>query len=147
MSARDPGEPSATLRHGPSYVLQVTLHGGEGRTTIQHYFVDEARLPVSVQMWTLQPGASEGMHTHHDPPLEELYVVIDGTATLTLDSEVHELGPGDALLSAPGTDHALRNLTDEAVRVMVVWGEPGSADLSGFRTVQRAKALRAEQAG
>jgi hypothetical protein len=28
---------------------------------------------------------------------------------------------------------------------MVVWGEPGSADLSGFRTVQRAQATRAQQ--
>ena len=129
------------------YAFDLTLHGGEGRTTIKHYFGEEARLPVSVQMWTLQPGATEGMHTHHDPPLEELYVVIDGTATLTLDGEVHELGPGDAMLSAPGTDHDLRNLTDEPLRVMLVWGEPGSADFSGFRSVQRAKATRAEQAG
>lgn len=30
---------------------------------------------------------------------------------------------------------------------MLVWGEPGSADLSGFRSVQREKATRAQQTG
>ena len=98
---------------------------------------------MSVQMWTLQPGASDGMHTHHQPPLEEHYVVVDGTATLTLDGEVHTLGPGDAMLSQAGTDHNLVNETDAPLRVMVIWGEPGSADLSGFTTVQHAKAARA----
>ena len=41
------------------YAYDLTLHGGEGRTSIKHYFVEEGSLPVSVQMWTLQPGASE----------------------------------------------------------------------------------------
>jgi len=125
------------------YAYDLTLHGGEGRTSIKNYFVEEGSLPVSVQMWTLQPGASDGMHTHHEPPLEEHYVVVDGTATLTLDGEVHTLGPGDAMLSQAGTDHNLVNETDAPLRVMVIWGEPGSADLSGFTTVQHAKAARA----
>lgn len=127
------------------YAYDLTLHGGEGRTTIKHYFVKESSLPVSVQMWTLEPGASEGMHTHHDPPLEELYLVSSGTATLTLDGEVHQLGPGDAMLSPAGTDHNLVNTGEDPLRVIVVWGEPGNADLTGFRTVQHALKALAEQ--
>jgi oxalate decarboxylase/phosphoglucose isomerase-like protein (cupin superfamily) len=49
------------------------------------------------------------------------------------------------MLSKAGTNHNLVNETDEPLRVMVVWGEPGSADLSGFTTVQHAKAARAAQ--
>lgn len=127
------------------YAYDLTLHGGEGRTTIKHYFVKESSLPVSVQMWTLEPGASEGMHTHHDPPLEELYLVSSGTATLTLDGEGHQLGPGDAMLSPAGTDHNLVNTGEDPLRVIVVWGEPGNADLTGFSTVQHALKALAEQ--
>lgn len=127
------------------YAFDLTLHGGEGRTTIKHYFVKESDLPVSVQMWTLDPGASEGMHTHDDPPLEEVYLVVSGTATLTLDGEVHRLGPGDAMLSKAGTDHDLVNTGEEPLRVIVVWGEPGNADLTGFSTVQHALKALAEQ--
>ena len=47
------------------------------------------------------------------------------------------------MLSQAGTDHNLVNETDAPLRVMVIWGEPGSADLSGFTTVQHAKAARA----
>lgn len=127
------------------YAYDLTLHGGEGCTTIKHYFVKESSLPVSVQMWTLQPGAGEGMHTHHDPPLEELYLVVSGTATLTLDGEVHQLDPGEAMLSKAGTDHDLVNTGEVPLRVIVVWGEPGNADLTGFSTVQHALEALAEQ--
>ncbi len=76
------------------YAYDLTLHGGEGTTTIKHYFVEESVLPRVGADVDLQPGASEGMHTHHSPPLDELYLVVEGTATLTLDGQVHELGPG-----------------------------------------------------
>lgn len=127
------------------YAYDLTLHGGEGRTTIKHYFVKESSMPVSVQMWTLEPGASEGMHTHHDPPLEELYLVVSGTATLTLDGEVRELGPGDAMLSKEGTDHDLVNTGSEPLRLVMVWGPPSDADLTGFSTVQHALKTLASQ--
>lgn len=120
-----------------------TLHAGSSPATIQWYFHDRTRLPVAVQSWTLPPGGSEGPHTHgEDEPLEELYIVTAGTATMRLDGTEHQLGPGDALLAPPGTEHDVRNTGAVPLSLLVVWGRPGEADFSPFGTYRAAAAAR-----
>ena len=121
-----------------------TLHDGQGPMTIQHHFAGASRLPVAVQTWTLGPGAFEGMHRHDDPPLEELYLVAEGRARIRQDGQEHLLGPGDSLLSPAGAEHDLACVSDQPLRVIVVWGPPGSVDLGGFGSVRRALEVRAE---
>lgn len=122
--------------------FEHTLHEGVGHTTVQYHFVEQMSLPVAVQTWTLEPGASEGAHAHPDPPLEEFYLVLSGRATMTLDGEVHHLHAGDSILCRSDTEHDLVNPCAESLRVLVVWGPPGSADFSAYGTYRKAMAAR-----
>lgn len=123
--------------------FEDTLHGGSGTSRFQWYFLDRSRLPVAVQRWELPPGASEGMHAHgEDEPLEELYVVLQGTARMHVDEETYDLGPGDAALAPVGADHDLVNVGGDALQVMVVWGPPGEYDWSRFGTARAARGAR-----
>lgn len=116
------------------------LHGGDGLTRIQWYFLDRSQLPVAVQMWELPPGGTEGMHAHPaEEPLEELYVVLEGKAAMRLDDEVCDLGPGDAVLAPVGSDHDLRNTGDAPLKLLIVWGKPGPVDWSAYGTARAAR--------
>ncbi|GAB2907314.1 hypothetical protein GCM10027047_02020 [Rhodococcus aerolatus] len=107
------------------------LHGGDGEVRVRWPFVDTCALPVAVQQWELDPGASEGVHAHGDErPLEELYLVCAGTATVRLGDAVHQLGPGDALRAPAGVPHDLRNSGSDVLRVVVVLGAPAPTDFS-----------------
>lgn len=104
------------------------FHGGTGQAQVQWRFREESALPVAVHSWELPPGGSEGMHTH--PPgadaLEEIYLLHEGTATMTLDGVAHPMAPGDAVLARAGVAHDLRNTGDTPARLTVIWGRPGT---------------------
>lgn len=92
---------------------------------VQWYFRKEADMPVAVQAWMIEPGAAEGMHTHHDErPLEELYIVVDGEAEVTVDGEVSTLVTGDAFLAKVRAEHNVKNIGTTPLRMIVVWGPP-----------------------
>lgn len=119
--------------------FDYALHGGESTARIQWYFRERSTLPVAVHVWELEPGASEGMHAHdHERPLAELYLVIEGEATMHVGAEVVTLGPGDAVLAPVDTEHDLANTGDTTLKVVVIWGPPGTADWSGYGTARAA---------
>lgn len=133
-----------TVERRGEYAFEHTLHDGRGPMTIEHHFVRESQLPVVVQTWTLGPGAFEGMHRHDDPSLEELYLVMEGRARVRQGGREHLLGPGDSLRSPAGTEHDLASVGEAPLRVVVIWGPPGSVDLGGFGSVRRALEVRSE---
>lgn len=137
------GSPAAIERAGEAS-FDHSLHGGSGRTTIQFHFAGQMTLPVAVQTWVLEPGASEGEHVHDQEgqDLEEFYLVLDGEAELHLDGVTHVLRPGDSALCPPPAARAVSNPGPGPLRLLVVWGPPGAADLSGFATHRKALAAR-----
>lgn len=131
-----------TERHGAG-ATDLTLHGGAGPTRVQWYFREDTTLPVAVQRWEIPPGGSEGRHVH--PPgehaLEELYVLIEGRATMYVDGTVHDLAPGDAVLAPVGSDHDVANPGPATAVLMVIWGPPGRAlDWRAFASGRAAEA-------
>lgn len=135
--------PVATVERAGATAFDYDLHDGAMPTRIQWYFLDQSRLPVAVQVWELPPGGSEGEHTHPaEEPLEELYLVVAGTARMHLDGEAVDLSPGDAVLAPVGSAHDLHNTGTSSLRVVVIWGRPGEADWSGFGTARAARAAR-----
>ncbi|WP_411734553.1 cupin domain-containing protein [Paeniglutamicibacter sp.] len=126
-----------------AHTFDYSLHEGTD-TRMQFHFVDEMRMPVAIQTWELGPGGHEGMHTHHrqDMDLEEFYLVLEGTASMRVGLEHHELQAGDSVLAPAGVEHDLRNTGDGTLRVLVVWGEEGHKDFSAFGSVAKARATR-----
>ncbi|EMY36202.1 cupin domain-containing protein [Arthrobacter crystallopoietes BAB-32] len=137
------------LERRGSFAFDYDLHGGTAPVRMQWLFHNQSTLPVAVQVWELPPGGSEGMHAHpaDSCPLEELYIVIEGTARMHLDGERHDLAAGDALLAPVGSEHDLANTGMSKLRVLVVWGEPGVADYSSFGSFAAAQAARNGDAG
>lgn len=132
---------TSALEKSGEHSFEYELHGG-APMRMQWHFYGRSELPVAVQTWELPPGGFEGMHAHteNDIPLEEMYVVIAGTGRLQVDSTTYDVAAGDAVLAPVGSEHDLRNTGDIPLKVLVVWGKPGTADYSGFASDTLAKA-------
>ncbi|TJY67524.1 cupin domain-containing protein [Arthrobacter sp. CAU 1506] len=132
------------LEQRGDFAFDYNLHGGTAPVKMQWLFQEQSRLPVAVQTWELPPGGTEGMHSHTDSsrPLEELYVVMEGTARMTVDGQVYQLAAGDAVLAPVGSEHDVANTGSGPLRLLVVWGEPGTADYTAFGSHRAAKAAR-----
>jgi mannose-6-phosphate isomerase-like protein (cupin superfamily) len=72
-----------------------------------------------IDLSVVPPGADIGRHTH-TPDNEEIYVVISGRGLMYLDGEEFEVGPGHVIVNRPGGTHALKNLGDTDLRLVVV---------------------------
>jgi len=70
----------------------------------------------------LSPG-EEGMeHDHAGDDQEEVYLLLEGGLTMTIEGEAVEMGPGDALRIGPGTTRQLENGDEESL--LVIAGAP-----------------------
>jgi uncharacterized cupin superfamily protein len=75
---------------------------------------------MALNYYELGPGdsMSGGLHTHMDQ--EELFYVLEGTATFETPEETLELGPGEAIRFAPGEYQEGRNESDGRVRALAM---------------------------
>lgn len=120
----------------------------EGTTTrIQFHFADSMGLPVAIQTWELAPGGYEGMHVHEpgEQALEEFYLVLEGTATMRVGEDEHDLTPGDSILAQAGVPHDVKNTGTGVLRLLVVWGKPGSKDFSNYGSFAAAMRTRTQE--
>ena len=124
------------------HAFAYTMHEGRGPLTVEHHFAPDSELMVAVQTWTLGHGAFEGMHTHDDPRLEEIYLVLEGRARVRQDGGTYELSPGDSFRRPAAIEHDLANIGEGDLRVVVIWGPPGTFDRSSFGSYLRALEVR-----
>lgn len=61
----------------------------------------------------VNPGSELPMHVHK---VEEVMVIMEGTATAVLGEETHTLKPGDVVLAPAGEKHALGNRGNQQMR-------------------------------
>jgi len=88
---------------------------------VQKHLTDPLSLSdMALNYYELEPGESfsGGMHTHMDQ--EELFYVMEGTATFQTDEGSHEVGAGEAVRFAPGEYQEGRNEGDERVRALAM---------------------------
>lgn len=57
-----------------------------------------------------------GVAGAHDHPLEETYLILEGSVEATFDGRAYVLGPGDAAWAGVGCVHSFRNVGDGPVR-------------------------------
>lgn len=58
----------------------------------------------------LPPGSTIGSHKHGNN--EELYIILEGTGEMTLDSAAYTVTKGDVIVNNPHGTHGLRNTSD-----------------------------------
>lgn len=71
-----------------------------------------------VDWWRIPPGAVIGRHRHDHG--RELYVVLDGAATMTTNSASESVTRGDMILNEPGDDHSFANTSNTDVLILVI---------------------------
>lgn len=131
------------LERAGDHAFPYSLHDGSP-LRMQWHFYGQSELPVAVQTWELPPGGFEGMHSHDRSgiPLEEIYVVTEGTGRMTVDGDEYTVQAGDAVLAKVGTQHDLRNTGEGPLKLLVVWGQPQPSDYSGFGSAKMARLAR-----
>lgn len=73
---------------------------------------------LSVKEEMIPSGASEQEHMHTRS--EQLFYILSGHALFKLNKEEFELHQGDSIHVAPGIFHAIRNESNDELRILVI---------------------------
>jgi mannose-6-phosphate isomerase-like protein (cupin superfamily) len=111
---------SRIVREADIAVKQPGPHDGTGTTTAYPFFGDVPHLEQVFRKRALHPGASIGVHEQKD---DEIYYVVSGTGDYTLDGKTHQVGPGTALLTRPGSVHGIKQTGKEDLVIFIVYRE------------------------
>jgi lysophospholipase L1-like esterase/mannose-6-phosphate isomerase-like protein (cupin superfamily) len=107
---------SRIARDGDYWRAQPAPHGGGGTTVAYPLFDDVPDLDLVLRRRVLPPGAGIGLHRHtHD----EIYYVLSGHGRYVLDGAVYDIGPGDALLTRAGSHHALHQVGEADLVILI----------------------------
>ena len=92
---------------------------------------------VGVTVARCNPGWKSQPHDHADNEREEVYVLIDGGASVVVDGEDIEMEEGDAIWIAPESTRQIRNGDEESAFFLVsgpciARGEDNEWFVSGF---------------
>jgi mannose-6-phosphate isomerase-like protein (cupin superfamily) len=92
--------------------VRENIRGGHGRAFARDYLAagDMAGV-LSLGVVPLEPGTSIGEHPHTDN--EDLYYIVSGSGTGSLDGAAFPVGPGDAWVARAGHTHGLHNDSPE----------------------------------
>jgi mannose-6-phosphate isomerase-like protein (cupin superfamily) len=93
-------------------------HGGGGQTTGFHFFDDVPGVPFAFRKRSLHPGSAIGRHEQHE---DEVYYVLSGRGRMTINGETFPVGPGDAVLTRPGSTHALSQEGEDDLVILIVY--------------------------
>ncbi len=99
--------PGEGERHSAGRSAEVVIKAA-GEDTSGSFFLSES---------TIEPGFP-GPPAHRHEKLHDMFYVLDGTLTMRLGEETHELGPGTFVCVPPGVIHTFSNHGDTPVRFL-----------------------------
>ena len=88
--------------------------------------LDSDRLGVTIAR--CEPNWQSQPHDHSENNHEEIYILIEGAATVVVDDETVDMESGDAICIAPGARRQIRNRDEESTFVLVSAPERGESD-------------------
>jgi quercetin dioxygenase-like cupin family protein len=68
----------------------------------------------------IAPGGQIPEHDHTGDNQEEVFIILDGLATIVADGEEHEAPPGTYCRYAPEVSRTIRNQSDDPVRALLI---------------------------
>ncbi|WP_447933736.1 GDSL-type esterase/lipase family protein [Stenotrophomonas lactitubi] len=114
----DPARPSQVVHEDTLARAQPGPHGGAGPTTAYSFFADAQGLPFVLRKRVLHKGAGIGLHPQHK---DEIYYIVSGRGSYVLDGKQHDVRAGHALLTRTGSTHALQQVGEEDLVVLLVY--------------------------
>jgi len=91
-------------------------HNGGGETVGYSFFKDVPNLKLVFRKRALKPGAGIGLHEQKE---DEIYYVLSGTGTMTLDGKTVDITPGTAVLTRTGSSHSLKQTGREDLVILI----------------------------
>lgn len=100
--------------------LRENMRGGDGTVKITD-ILDAGEYKGKSRLFgviTLESGCSIGAHVHENE--EEVFYIIEGTATYNDNGKQETLYAGDSCVCLGGQEHSIANKTDETLRLFAV---------------------------
>ena len=91
-------------------------HDGGGQTVGYSFFSKTPRLGLVFRKRAFKPGSAIGYHLQKE---DEIYYVLSGRGTMTLDGKTVDITPGTAVLTRTGSSHSLKQAGDEDLVIMI----------------------------
>ena len=91
-------------------------HNGGGQTIGYSFFGKVPNLKLVFRKRAFHPGSGVGLHEQKE---DEIYYVLSGKGTMTLDGKTVEITPGTAVLTRTGSTHSLKQVGDEDLVIMI----------------------------
>ena len=91
-------------------------HNGGGQTVGYSFFKSVPNLKLVFRKRALKPGSGIGLHEQKE---DEIYYVLSGRGSMTLDGKRVEITPGTAVLTRTGSSHSLKQVGDEDLVIMI----------------------------
>ena len=91
-------------------------HNGGGETIGYSFFKKAPRLGLVFRKRALKPGSGIGYHEQKE---DEIYYVLSGRGTMTIDGKSFEVRPGAAVLTRPGSSHGLKQTGPDDLVIMI----------------------------
>jgi mannose-6-phosphate isomerase-like protein (cupin superfamily) len=91
-------------------------HNGGGRTIGYSFFKSVPNLKLVFRKRALKPGSGIGLHEQKE---DEIYYVLSGRGSMTLDGTTVEITPGTAVLTRTGSSHSLKQVGDQDLVIMI----------------------------
>ena len=91
-------------------------HNGGGQTVGYSFFSKVPNMKLVFRKRAFKPGSGVG---HHVQKEDEIYYVLSGTGTMTLDGKTVDITPGTAVLTRPGSSHSLKQTGTEDLVVLI----------------------------
>lgn len=110
--------PSSVVHERDLARQQPGPHGGAGTTTAYPLFAEAPGLSFVMRKRVLHKGAGIGLHQHHK---DEIYYVLAGRGRYVLDGEVHDVAAGDAMLTRPGSTHAIEQVGEDDLVLLLAY--------------------------
>lgn len=100
-----------------------TIHGVHGAAGVSYWkcFARGNVLASPLEAWEYAALGPHGLNgEHHHSRTDEVYFILAGEGTMTLDGEPVAVAPGDAILTPLGARHGLRNNTGELLAWLTI---------------------------
>ena len=91
-------------------------HDGGGETVGYSFFKSVPNLKLVFRKRALHPGSGIGLHEQKE---DEIYYVLSGTGTMTLDGKSVDITPGTAILTRTGSTHSLKQTGRDDLVIMI----------------------------
>ena len=105
-------------------VQQPGPHRGGGTTTAYPFFDRVNELELVFRKRVLHAGSAIGYHEQRE---DEIYYIVAGTGVMKMNGDSFPVGPGDAILTRPGSSHGLRPAGENDLTILIVYRQAARA--------------------